>query len=58
MKSVPYRLCLIKSLYFGKVGSEEVLFKDVTVYTKELEKVLKVIVQMYGDWGLDNDQKV
>ncbi|XP_050714316.1 glycolipid transfer protein-like [Eriocheir sinensis] len=58
VKSVPSKSCLIKSLYFGKVGSEEVLFKEVTAYTSELDKVLKVIVQMYGDWGLDNDQKV
>lgn len=58
VKSVPYRSVLIRSLYYGKVGPEAALFEDVSLYTKRLEENLAVIVQMYDEWGLDNDQKV
>ncbi|XP_071540390.1 glycolipid transfer protein [Panulirus ornatus] len=58
VKSVPYRSDLVKSLYYGKMGSEAVLYKEANAYTKQLETNLKVIVQMYDDWGLNNDKKV
>ncbi|XP_042862355.1 glycolipid transfer protein-like [Penaeus japonicus] len=58
VKSVPTRSVLVKALYFGKAGSEDTLFKDSRVYTQQLEANLSVIVQMYDEWGLNNDRKV
>ncbi|XP_045624909.1 glycolipid transfer protein [Procambarus clarkii] len=58
VKSVPYRSDLVKSMYFGKTGSEKTLYKDLLAYIKQLETNLKVIVQMYDEWGLDSDKKV
>lgn len=58
VKSVPYRSNLVKSLYFGKAGSEEKLFDEATVYTTQLEKTLQVIVNMYDQWGLNDDRRV
>lgn len=34
------------------------LYKEASAYTKQLETNLKVIVQMYEDWGLNSDKKV
>ncbi|XP_047496829.1 glycolipid transfer protein-like [Penaeus chinensis] len=58
VKSVPTRSVLVKALYFGKGGPEDTLFKDCRVYIKQLETNLSVIVQMYDEWGLNNDNKV
>ncbi|KAG7175207.1 Glycolipid transfer protein-like [Homarus americanus] len=58
VKSISYRSDLVKSLYMGKVGSEDVLYAGCSAYIKHLETNLKIIVQMYDEWGLNNDKKV